>query len=338
MAKTTLVRLGAGMCVCVIIYGILTKSLMVRAVFKSYKAIAWVPPSVINNGSLSPLAKPSRLRQEMSCKLKKNVPFSTITRTQASKDKNKGFLPEESLEKLVHFNSCAIVSSSHALKLHTYGQEIDSHDAVLRFNCAPTDKFEKFVGNRTDIRLINTLIPFLRCQSEFWSENSTVFKHGRLVIRNMDAINLTPRGIDVKKDVHHAFENLIKYRKTYPNKTLPFIQRPKFGQNLKAEVMRFCDTTKLCSKTKWSPSTGLFGVVMMMHLCDWVHVYEFVPSSRDNTTHVYYFDENFVRPRDDLHSYNQERTYVKTLSLTPDKDIEDTGIVLLEGLSRVSCG
>ncbi|KAI8507775.1 beta-galactoside alpha-2,6-sialyltransferase [Branchiostoma belcheri] len=275
----------------------------------------------------------------MSCKLKKNVPFSTITRTQAPKDKNRGVLPEESLEKLVHFNSCAVVSSSHALRVHTYGQEIDSHDAVLRFNCAPTDKFEKFVGNRTDFRMVNTLIPSRRCRPEFWSENSTsMFRHGRLVIRNMNAINLTPQGLDLKRDTHHAFENWIKYRKTFPNRTLPFIQRPKFGQDLQAEVMRFCDTTRLCNKTKWSPSTGIFGVVMMMHLCDWVRVYEFVPSNRDNTTHVYYFDENFVRPRDDLHSYNQERTYVKTLSLTPDTDIEDTGVVLLEGLSRISCG
>ncbi|KAI8488005.1 beta-galactoside alpha-2,6-sialyltransferase [Branchiostoma belcheri] len=48
----------------------------------------------------------------------------------------------------------------------------DSHDAVLRFNCAPTDKFEKFVGNRTDFRMINTLIPSRSCQSEFRSENT----------------------------------------------------------------------------------------------------------------------------------------------------------------------
>ncbi|CAH1274354.1 ST6GAL1 [Branchiostoma lanceolatum] len=187
----------------------------------------------------------------MLCNLKKKVPFSTITRKQASKDKNNGVLPEESLEKLVHFNSCAVVSSSHALRLHTYGREIDSHDAVLRFNCAPTHTFEQFVGKRTDIRLINTLIPHRKCGEEFWSENS---------------------------------------------------------------------------------------VVMMMHLCDWVHVYEFVPSNRDNTTLIYYFAETAGRSPHDLHSYNQERTYVKTLSLTPDEVINDTGVVLIQGLSQTRCG
>ncbi|KAI8487997.1 beta-galactoside alpha-2,6-sialyltransferase [Branchiostoma belcheri] len=217
--------------------------------------------------------KPSRLRQEMSCKLKKNVPFSTITRTQAPKDKNKDVLPEESLEKLVHFNSCAVVSSSHALRVHTYGQEIDSHDAVLRFNCARTDKFEKFVGNRTDFRMINTLIP---------------------------------------------------------------LRRPKFGQDLQAEVMRFCDTTRLCNKTTWSPSTGYFGMRNVHrhfsdpHLTHIPGTLTCLPQMAllsvtpglvhyalrggvllDNTTHVYYYDENFVRPGGDRHSYNQERTYVK---------------------------
>ncbi|KAI8500321.1 beta-galactoside alpha-2,6-sialyltransferase [Branchiostoma belcheri] len=162
-----------------------------------------------------------------------------MTKKQAAKDKNRAVLPEESLEKLVHFNSCAVVSSSHALRLHTYGQEIDSHDAVLRFNCAPTHNFENFVGNRTDIRMINTLIP---------------------------------------------------YR-----------------------------------------------IVMMLHLCDWVRVYELVPSNKDNTNLVYYYDETEVRSSNDLHSYDLERTYVKALTLTPDKDIEDTGVVLLKGLSQIHC-
>eukprot|EP00058_Branchiostoma_floridae_P021598 XP_002607088.1 hypothetical protein BRAFLDRAFT_68120 [Branchiostoma floridae] len=144
-------------------------------------------------------------------------------------------------------------------------QTQDSHDAVLRFNCAPTHKFEQFVGNRTDFRLINTRIPHWACKEEFWSENSTMFRHGTLVVRNMD------------------------------------------------------------------------GVVMMMHLCDWVYAYELVPSNKDDTKYVYYYEETLRSPHD-LHSYHQERTYVKTLSLTPDKDIEDTGVLLLKGLSQTQCG
>ncbi|XP_066292896.1 beta-galactoside alpha-2,6-sialyltransferase 2-like [Branchiostoma lanceolatum] len=368
MGKRMLLLIVAGLCVCAMVYIILPKTLMTRSVFKAYKAMddrksqlpmlqnathQYIPVHAMdaelvgafrntptNHTEINPreAEKLSKLRQEMLCRLKKKVPFSTITRKQAAKDKNNGVLPEESLEKLVHFNSCAVVSSSHALRLHTYGREIDSHDAVLRFNCAPTHTFEQFVGKRTDIRLINTLIPHRKCGDEFWSENSTIFTHGSLVIRNMDGINLEPRGVDAKKDPHHAFDNLIKYRKTFPNRSLPFIQRPRFGQDIKTEMARFCASTGMCEKTKMSPSTGLFGVVMMMHLCDWVHVYEFVPSNRDNTTLIYYFAETAVRSPHDLHSYNQERTYVKTLSLTPYEVINDTGVVLIQGLSQTRCG
>ncbi|XP_078697554.1 beta-galactoside alpha-2,6-sialyltransferase 2-like [Branchiostoma floridae x Branchiostoma belcheri] len=279
----------------------------------------------------------SKLRRELLCNLKKNVPFSTITKKQAAKDKNRAVLPEESLEKLVHFNSCAVVSSSHALRLHTYGQEIDSHDAVLRFNCAPTHNFENLVGNRTDIRMINTLIPYRRCREEFWSKNSTVFKHGILVIRNMDGIESGEQNVDAEKDTYLAFANLIAFRETYPNRPVPFIHRTNFGLDIRKELVRFCGTSKMCEKTKKSPSTGLFGIVMMLHLCDWVRVYELVPSNKDNTNLVYYYDETEVRSPNDLHSYDLERTYVKALTLTPDKGIEDSGVVLLKGLSQIQC-
>ncbi|XP_078596899.1 beta-galactoside alpha-2,6-sialyltransferase 2-like [Branchiostoma floridae x Branchiostoma japonicum] len=154
--RSTFLYYGLLLCGCIIFYGVLNMTLRVNT-FNRAKYL-------------------HKLKRELPCQLKRNVPFSTITREQASKDGNKTVLPEYSLEKMVHFNSCAVVSSSHALRFHTYGQEIDSHDAVLRFNCAPTDTFEKFVGNRTDFRLINTRIPEKSCTDEFWSDNSTMLQ------------------------------------------------------------------------------------------------------------------------------------------------------------------
>ncbi|CAH1239632.1 ST6GAL1 [Branchiostoma lanceolatum] len=386
MTKRTLLFFVTGLCVCIMVYGILSSTLLARIMHMPCRIVNDVQQQLqmVRNITPEPLLSDqgvnrsqrsdgvdlvgtsekvlsnrtgirpsdadtvfnsreempcvSDLREELLCALKKNVPFSTITRKQASRDVRNVVLPEESLEKLAHFNSCAVVSSSHALRLHTYGQEIDSHDAVLRFNCAPTHTFEKFVGNRTDFRMINTLIPIRRCREEFWSKNSTMFTHGILVIRNMDGIKSGPRDEDLKKDTYLAFANVMTFRKTYPNRSLPFIHRPKFGQDIATEFARFCNSTRLCEKTKFSPSTGLFGVVMMLHLCDWVHVYELVPSKKNNANLVYYYDETAVRSSQDRHSYYEEQIYVKTLSLTPDKDIDDTGVVLLQGLSQIHCG
>ncbi|XP_078616695.1 beta-galactoside alpha-2,6-sialyltransferase 2-like [Branchiostoma floridae x Branchiostoma japonicum] len=378
MTKRKLLLIGAGISVCIVLYGILGNTLttmhmqckiindvqhQLKSSFNdqqgvnqsqrrdnaileeiSEKALSnytGIRPSDENTVSTSPEEMPcaSVLREELLCELKKSVPFFTITRRHAYKDARNGIFPEESLEKLLHFNSCAVVSSSHALMLHEYGQEIDNHDIVLRFNCAPTDKFEHYVGSRTDIRMINTLIPHLHCQDEFWNENSTMFKDGILVVGNMDGINFGPRGsLDIKQHIRPSFSNLIKYRKKFPERVKPFIQRPRFGQAIMAELARFCETTGMCNKTRLRPSSGMLGIVMMLHLCDWVRVYELVPSNKDDTELMYYFDETTKWTSQHVHSYNQERVYVKTLSLTPAEDIKNAGVVLLKGFSQTQCG
>ena len=49
----------------------------------------------------------------------------------------------------------AIVGSSGKLIDTNYGHLIDSYDDVVRFNRAPTDSYEKFVGNRTTLHVAN---------------------------------------------------------------------------------------------------------------------------------------------------------------------------------------
>jgi hypothetical protein len=52
-------------------------------------------------------------------------------------------------------NSIAIVGSSGNLLKKEYGPIIDSHKEVVRFNRAPTKGYEKHVGSRTTIRVVN---------------------------------------------------------------------------------------------------------------------------------------------------------------------------------------
>lgn len=47
--------------------------------------------------------------------------------------------------------SCALVFSSGSLLRHEYGEEIDAHDSVVRFNLAPVTGYERHVGKRTTV-------------------------------------------------------------------------------------------------------------------------------------------------------------------------------------------
>jgi len=59
------------------------------------------------------------------------------------------------LSKLHMFDTCAVVGSSGSVRRLELGADIDAHDAVFRFNEAPTEGYQKWVGNRTTLRIQN---------------------------------------------------------------------------------------------------------------------------------------------------------------------------------------
>jgi len=56
------------------------------------------------------------------------------------------------------YPSCAVVSSAGSLLDSNLGRQIDSNDFVIRFNNAPTLGFEKDVGNKTSLRIVNSQV------------------------------------------------------------------------------------------------------------------------------------------------------------------------------------
>eukprot|EP00958_Prasinococcus_capsulatus_P026960 scaffold5101_cov403-Prasinococcus_capsulatus_cf.AAC.2 len=62
---------------------------------------------------------------------------------------------DEALRGMERYNRCAIVSDSASLKSVQLGSMIDGHDAVVRFNFAPTKGYGKFYGSKTTFRFLN---------------------------------------------------------------------------------------------------------------------------------------------------------------------------------------
>ena len=50
--------------------------------------------------------------------------------------------------------SIAIVGNSEKLLEKNFGKEIDNYDFVIRFNRAPTKNYEKYVGQKTSLRVV----------------------------------------------------------------------------------------------------------------------------------------------------------------------------------------
>ena len=59
-------------------------------------------------------------------------------------------------EKLLNGKSVAIVGNSGKVLHSNHGEAIDAHDAVIRFNWAPSEGYEAQVGTKTTIRISNT--------------------------------------------------------------------------------------------------------------------------------------------------------------------------------------
>ena len=58
--------------------------------------------------------------------------------------------PESSIKKNI-----AIVGSSGRLRDLSHGDLINTFDEVVRFNRAPTEKYEDMVGAKTTLRIVN---------------------------------------------------------------------------------------------------------------------------------------------------------------------------------------
>ena len=209
----------------------------------------------------------------------------------------------------VTFDTCAVVGNGGVLVHDEYGEAIDAHDAVFRFNDGPTATFEKLVGSKTTFRIINNN------WSRAWMRKRA---------RGASEEHLLLFGMGAAK----SYEALVK---RYPDVKVWFMA-PEFagvarGMYKKAYLL-MNEAGIVEVKGRNSPPTGVEGLFFALAVCKQVHLYGFGIAA-DPTVPYHYHDK--VKGVEAAHSFGFQAIFLKMLAQSGHFDI------CVPGLATPSC-
>ena len=193
-------------------------------------------------------------------------------------------LPEVDVLRLRQFRSCAVVGASGHLLHDSLGTEIDSHDAVLRFNYHPASPGQS-VGRRTTVRIVNPgeTIRLL----EEWEHHQMISQSDDKISSSLHPelafLTFTNEPSDINKFVmakHH-----------FPDANF-FLIGPGVIEKTRLLLQHAADAAGLPQhSSNFLPSTGLSGLVLAPSMCSRVTAYGFYSTYSDKSNY-----ENFSQP------------------------------------------
>ena len=189
------------------------------------------------------------------------------------------FLPQTT--KLPQFGTCAVVGNAPSLLKFSFGEEIDAHDAVFRINLAPTKSYEKHVGSRTTVRVLNSQVTRSSRDSATLLNIDEKSNPSLFVVRHLfgfeTAINACATIEKVLRECS-SFDLAMKKRNMTGN---VYINHPIFVELGLMEISRLV----LNKPTKLSFSSGTLTALVAMELCKKVTLYEVatdIPATREH--------------------------------------------------------
>ncbi|XP_007252402.3 beta-galactoside alpha-2,6-sialyltransferase 1 [Astyanax mexicanus] len=269
---------------------------------------------------------------ELMCTLKNRVHLSTVKAGDGpfSGEKWERSLPKQSLqETLGNPKTCAVVTSAGALRGSSLGKDIDSHDAVIRFNSAPMKGYERDVGKKTTVRIVNSQLVVSEKKKFFQDPR---YRTGVLIIWDPAPYS---RDLDewYKHHDYNFHEHYHEYRKVHPEQPF-YIISPSMQWDL-WDVIQENSPVDIQPNP---PSSGMLGIIVMMSVCKHISVYEFVPSQRKTELcHYYSSDRNWQCTQGHYHPLLFEKSLVQRLNRGEEEDILELGKVTLDGYSQYTC-
>eukprot|EP00873_Tetraselmis_striata_P002620 jgi/Tetstr1/422884/TSEL_001296.t1 len=242
------------------------------------------------------------------------------------------------------YGSCAVVGNSGNLRHAEWGAEIDRHEAVFRFNRAPTAGYEKWVGQRTDFRILNNVqsriyaqggkrspelhAPELNKHQPMTHNEARELKRWKLAkkedcpLDRNSTIVLSRQSPNDTAYLLHAIRMETLTRKI-PHVRLTMLDKQFIFRYVKTALDEFRRCLALrqgADPRTWgrfrSPSSGVMITMGAMHLCQRVSVYGIGESMMKGSPYQYYKNQvdKFHRPNTKAHNFDLERQWMLLLS------------------------
>ena len=178
--------------------------------------------------------------------------------------------------------SCAVVGNSGILLMHRHGAEIDAHDAVFRFNGAPTRGLEAHVGGRTDFRITNP---------KWLGTRETKEEFEMTQLRGAGQYDTYERRMEGgRTKVKVDYSNQMKW-KEWKETGNYFLFTPDFVDYLAQTAFELGGGyTHLegFSNVDFTPTGGLTGILMALNMCSAIDLYGFHVSQAHGVPYHYH--------------------------------------------------
>ncbi|XP_055610589.1 beta-galactoside alpha-2,6-sialyltransferase 2 [Uranotaenia lowii] len=215
--------------------------------------------------------------------------------------------------------TCAIVSSAGSLKNSKLGSFVDMHDVVMRFNHAPTTGFSEDVGSKTTIRVVNSQVV---SKPEFKLLTAKIFHNISIAAWDPGKFG---QSLDewIASPDFNLFENFKKFHEKYPGSNFHLVDPRSIWRAWTA--LQDKTATKIVANP---PTSGFIGLGLLLPICRYVDILEYIPSSRMNGLCHYYDSEiNSACTFGSWHPLAAEKLFVLRMNSASEFTTFQRGIV-----------